>query len=282
MTRDDAWLPSLAADLLPTLAGSSARCATCTDQGEGHPLPTGCTSRTLADRLHRCLSAPGPMPGVEGPAAYPFLQARGRPRVRDPRRTHPRGLIEPGHFRFSVVGETILRMKATLWFVHRGIEKPRRRTIPGRSPGDHRAHLRRHSGGSLPRLRDGGRGRAGHHGVRRCAARTGQLLECERIYPTNTSPTWATIINDVALQHRLPRTQPNARTAVAAQRAGDRPFAVAGPSRWSARLVRRSTWGLVAASSGRPSSCRSCALGHSVVADRLHGTPYSALTRCGT
>ncbi|HEY3008653.1 MAG TPA: nickel-dependent hydrogenase large subunit [Micromonosporaceae bacterium] len=33
------------------------------------------------------------------------------------------GLIEPGHFRFSVVGETILKLKARLWYVHKGIEK---------------------------------------------------------------------------------------------------------------------------------------------------------------
>lgn len=33
------------------------------------------------------------------------------------------GLIEPGHFRLSVVGETVLKLKARLWFVHRGIEK---------------------------------------------------------------------------------------------------------------------------------------------------------------
>jgi Ni,Fe-hydrogenase III large subunit len=33
------------------------------------------------------------------------------------------GLIEPGHFRFSVVGESILRLKARLWFVHRGVER---------------------------------------------------------------------------------------------------------------------------------------------------------------
>ena len=32
-------------------------------------------------------------------------------------------MIEPGHFRFSVVGETVLRLKARLWFVHRGLEK---------------------------------------------------------------------------------------------------------------------------------------------------------------
>ena len=32
-------------------------------------------------------------------------------------------MIEPGHFRFSVAGETVLRLKARLWFVHRGLEK---------------------------------------------------------------------------------------------------------------------------------------------------------------
>ena len=42
------------------------------------------------------------------------------------------GMIEPGHFRFSVVGETILKFKARLWFVHRGIEK----LFQGRTPQD--------------------------------------------------------------------------------------------------------------------------------------------------
>ena len=42
------------------------------------------------------------------------------------------GMIEPGHFRFSVVGETILNLKARLWFVHRGIEK----LFQGRTPHD--------------------------------------------------------------------------------------------------------------------------------------------------
>jgi Ni,Fe-hydrogenase III large subunit len=32
-------------------------------------------------------------------------------------------MIEPGHFRFSMVGETILNLKARLWFVHKGLEK---------------------------------------------------------------------------------------------------------------------------------------------------------------
>jgi Ni,Fe-hydrogenase III large subunit/Ni,Fe-hydrogenase III component G len=42
------------------------------------------------------------------------------------------GLIEPGHFRFSVVGETIVRMKARLWYVHKGLE----RLFEGRPPQD--------------------------------------------------------------------------------------------------------------------------------------------------
>jgi Ni,Fe-hydrogenase III large subunit len=33
------------------------------------------------------------------------------------------GIIEPGHFRFSVVGETIIDMKARFYFTHKGTEK---------------------------------------------------------------------------------------------------------------------------------------------------------------
>ncbi|MHB1235211.1 MAG: hydrogenase large subunit [Microbacteriaceae bacterium] len=40
------------------------------------------------------------------------------------------GIIDPGHFRFSVIGETIIRMEARQWYMHRGIEK----LFEGRSP----------------------------------------------------------------------------------------------------------------------------------------------------
>ncbi|HET6370369.1 MAG TPA: NADH-quinone oxidoreductase subunit C, partial [Nitrospiria bacterium] len=33
------------------------------------------------------------------------------------------GIIEPGHFRFSVVGETVLELAARLFYKHRGVEK---------------------------------------------------------------------------------------------------------------------------------------------------------------
>ena len=42
------------------------------------------------------------------------------------------GVIEPGHFRFSLVGETIIDMKSRLYFTHKGTEK----LFEGREPAD--------------------------------------------------------------------------------------------------------------------------------------------------
>jgi Ni,Fe-hydrogenase III large subunit len=42
------------------------------------------------------------------------------------------GVIEPGHFRFNVLGETILKMRARLYFTHKGTEK----LFEGRRPQD--------------------------------------------------------------------------------------------------------------------------------------------------
>jgi Ni,Fe-hydrogenase III large subunit/Ni,Fe-hydrogenase III component G len=55
--------------------------------------------------------------------AFPFLTVEGRGVYEIPVGPVHAGLIEPGHFRFSVVGETILKLKARLWYVHKGIEK---------------------------------------------------------------------------------------------------------------------------------------------------------------
>jgi Ni,Fe-hydrogenase III large subunit len=54
---------------------------------------------------------------------YPFIEVQGAGVYEIPVGPVHAGLIEPGHFRFSVVGETILKMTARLWFVHRGIER---------------------------------------------------------------------------------------------------------------------------------------------------------------
>jgi Ni,Fe-hydrogenase III large subunit/Ni,Fe-hydrogenase III component G len=54
---------------------------------------------------------------------FPFLTVQGPGVYEIPVGPVHAGLIEPGHFRFSVVGETILKLKARLWYVHKGIEK---------------------------------------------------------------------------------------------------------------------------------------------------------------
>ena len=66
----------------------------------------------------------GPLPPMRVDAEpFPFVAVEGPGVYEIPVGPVHAGLIEPGHFRFSVVGETILKMKARLWFVHRGIEK---------------------------------------------------------------------------------------------------------------------------------------------------------------
>jgi Ni,Fe-hydrogenase III large subunit/Ni,Fe-hydrogenase III component G len=65
----------------------------------------------------------GPAPEFESDGRFPFVTPEGTGVYEIPVGPVHAGLIEPGHFRFSVVGETVLRLKARLWFVHRGLEK---------------------------------------------------------------------------------------------------------------------------------------------------------------
>lgn len=99
-----------------------------------HPLP-----RRLARHFHwpqgwyPMLADAGEPPefgDVDGP--YPFRTVEGDGVYEIPVGPVHAGMIEPGHFRFSVVGETILNLKARLWFVHKGLEK----LFQGRRPAD--------------------------------------------------------------------------------------------------------------------------------------------------
>jgi len=101
---------------------------------EGHPLPY-----RLVRHGHwpqgwypmRRDADPDPQ-FVPDVGSFPFLEVEGSGVYEIPVGPVHAGLIEPGHFRFSVVGETILRMKARLWFVHRGVEK----LFEGRHPAE--------------------------------------------------------------------------------------------------------------------------------------------------
>jgi Ni,Fe-hydrogenase III large subunit/Ni,Fe-hydrogenase III component G len=54
---------------------------------------------------------------------YPFVSVSGDGVHEIPVGPIHAGIIEPGHFRFSVVGEKVLRLEERLGYVHKGIEK---------------------------------------------------------------------------------------------------------------------------------------------------------------
>ena len=54
---------------------------------------------------------------------FPFVEVEGDGVYEVPVGPVHAGLIEPGHFRFSVVGESVIKLKARLWYTHRGVEK---------------------------------------------------------------------------------------------------------------------------------------------------------------
>lgn len=55
--------------------------------------------------------------------AYPFKQVEGEGVYQIPVGPVHAGIIEPGHFRFSVIGEPIFNLEIRLFYKHRGIEK---------------------------------------------------------------------------------------------------------------------------------------------------------------
>jgi Ni,Fe-hydrogenase III large subunit len=56
------------------------------------------------------------------PAAYPFLTVEGDSLHQIPVGPVHAGIIEPGHFRFTASGETLVRLEQRLGYVHKGIE----------------------------------------------------------------------------------------------------------------------------------------------------------------
>jgi Ni,Fe-hydrogenase III large subunit/Ni,Fe-hydrogenase III component G len=60
---------------------------------------------------------------AEEPDAYPFVQVEGQGVHEIPVGPVHAGIIEPGHFRFSIIGERVLRLEERLGYVHKGTEK---------------------------------------------------------------------------------------------------------------------------------------------------------------
>lgn len=79
-------------------------------------------ARGLADTVERPRSALEEGRTVPA-AAYDFVRVEGEGVHEIAVGPVHAGIIEPGHFRFSVVGEKVLRLEAHLGYVHKGIER---------------------------------------------------------------------------------------------------------------------------------------------------------------
>ncbi len=60
---------------------------------------------------------------ISEPDDYPFVRVEGQGVHEIPVGPVHAGIIEPGHFRFSIIGERVLRLEERLGYVHKGIEK---------------------------------------------------------------------------------------------------------------------------------------------------------------
>lgn len=90
----------------------------------GHPRPRRMVRHAhWPEGWHPMRADAAPAPEFAASGRFPFLTVDGEGVYEIPVGPVHAGLIEPGHFRFSVVGETVLRLKIRLWFVHRGVEK---------------------------------------------------------------------------------------------------------------------------------------------------------------
>jgi Ni,Fe-hydrogenase III large subunit/NADH:ubiquinone oxidoreductase subunit C len=104
-------------------------------QFEDHPDPRRWTRHQAWNVNEYPLRKDFPASGVnntETPPdkSYPFLKAQGASVYEIPVGPIHAGIIEPGHFRFTAIGETVLNLEERLGYIHKGIEK----IAEGRNP----------------------------------------------------------------------------------------------------------------------------------------------------
>ncbi|MHB1446198.1 MAG: hydrogenase large subunit [Acidimicrobiales bacterium] len=239
----------------------------------GHPQPRRLVlhQHWPADWHPMRTDAGAPPIMVDDAAPYPFVEVEGPGVYEIPVGPVHAGLIEPGHFRFSVVGETIVKMKARLWFVHKGIE----RLFEGSDPGSAMALAERISGDS-----------AVGHGLAYCLAveeacgiqvppRAGELravlVELERLY--NHIADVGALCNDVGfgLAHAQALTVRERLLRLNAEVTGHR-LLRGGIVPGGARLLRLPRAGELEEIGARFHDIVALARSNSIVMDRFTGT----------
>ena len=87
-----------------------------------------------------------PITAMEPARAYPFLPVEGEDLHQIPVGPVHAGIIEPGHFRFTASGETVVRLEQRFGYVHKGIDvaddAAPRSNAPRASPATFRATAR--------------------------------------------------------------------------------------------------------------------------------------------
>ncbi len=95
---------------------------------QGHPDARRWTRHQAWDETAFPLSNDYPVAGdnpqrTRADSDYPFERIQGNGVTEIPVGPVHAGIIEPGHFRFSAIGEEVLRLEERLGYVHKGIEK---------------------------------------------------------------------------------------------------------------------------------------------------------------
>ncbi|MGB7537099.1 MAG: NADH-quinone oxidoreductase subunit C [Anaerolineales bacterium] len=101
-------------------------------EAAGHPNPIRLVRHSFWPETFYPLRKDAVVPEVfqgEG-MPHPFLHVGGEGVYEIPVGPVHAGIIEPGHFRFSVVGETVIDLQMHLYFTHKGVEK----LFEGRTP----------------------------------------------------------------------------------------------------------------------------------------------------
>ena len=109
--------------------------------------------------------------GQRSDPAYQFLPVEGENLHQIPVGPVHAGIIEPGHFRFTCDGETVVRLEQRLGYVHKGIDALLAGAAVAARIAPRRPYLGRFHGGLRLRLLPRGGGRAGHRPRRRAAPR---------------------------------------------------------------------------------------------------------------
>ena len=127
---------------------------------------------------------------------YAFLPAEGENLHQIPVGPVHAGIIEPGHFRFTANGETVVRLEERLGYVHKGIEALMAGATIEQGGATRRSYLGRQHRGLCNRLRACGRGRTGVRPPPRAVYLRALMAELERI--ANHLGDFGAICNDAS------------------------------------------------------------------------------------